>query len=196
MSILDIFKKKIDKNTAEKKHIELYKVNRESVDLMRSYRELPFNFDNLPYVVQENNNNEKIYLFSGENKAKGTSIILSLNSFIDEAKKSCSSVGPNRIKESDLEFNPVFIEANYSFDYFRVNPKTATGKQTKFPMSIHFSHDICKESFDNNSIFGDIYLLKNGDIGKAIINQWYKKCRHSIILSYKNNRTIFLRIEK
>lgn len=179
-----------------KKPTELYKVNIESITSMQSYPELPFSFIDLSYIFQEHNNNEKIYLFSGENQEKAKSIILSLNGFIDEAKCLCSTVALNKIKETDLEFNPIYIQASYPFEFFRVNPKTDTGKLTKFPMSIHFQHDLDKPPYWENNIFGDIFLLKNGDIGKASIHQWYKNRRHSIILSYVNGKTIVSRIEQ
>lgn len=197
----------------DKKPTSLHKVNVESTTLLENYPELPFSFINLSFVVayrvnytelmdksylnREPNNDEKYYLFLGENQEKAKSIILSLNNFIDEAKCLCSTVGSNRINEKDLEFNPIGgDEKQYPFDFFRVNPETNTGKLTKFPMQISFRHDDYKTPFGENNIFGDIFLLKNGDIGKATINQWYKNRRHSIILSYANKKTIISHIDQ
>lgn len=195
-----------------KKSTEPRKINIESITSMQSYPKLPFSFINLSYVTaysvngyelmdksylnREPNINEKLYLFSGANQEKAKSIILSLNGFIDEAKRLGIPVGPNRIVETDLEFNPISDISKYPFDFFRVNPRTKTGKLTKFPMQISFDHDICKTPFSVNDIFGDIFLLKNGDIGKANINQWYKNKRYGIVLSYENNKTIVSPIKK
>ncbi|HEY5556796.1 hypothetical protein [Acetobacterium sp.] len=225
IKIMKIYDKLVQKSSEEKskqnkqfkvndkKPTSLHKVNVESTTLLGNYPELPFSFINLSFVVaycvnyrelmdksylnREPNNDEKYYLFSGENQEKAKSIILSLNNFIDEAKCLCSTVGSNRINEKDLEFNPIGgDEKQYPFDFFRVNPETNTGKLTKFPMRISFRHDDYKTPFGENNIFGDIFLLKNGDIGKATINQWYKNRRHSIILSYANKKTIISRIDQ
>ena len=201
MSFFDLFKKKPSKQKKEEQegeqikhsnHTNLYRDKVESIPLMKNYSELPFSFIDLPYIVQNSNANEKIYLFTEENQQKAKSFILSLNGFIDEAKHQCATIAPNRIKETDLEFNAI---DNKGFDFFRVNPTTNTGKTTKYPMSIVFSHDIQKKPYWNDNIFGEIFLLKNGDIGKASIHQWYKNQRHSIFLSYENNKTIVSRIE-
>lgn len=85
MSIFDIFKKKqlesiknqeepIINNNSNQTHGLINGI--ESISLMDNYPQLPFTFINIPYIIQENNNNEKIYLFSGENLYKAKSIIL------------------------------------------------------------------------------------------------------------------------
>ena len=175
---------------------KIHAVGIETLATMQPYPELPFQFNDLPFVIQKGNNNEKIYLFTDNNRIIAKTIILSLNEYIDEAKLICSSIGPNRILENDLEFDPIGGENEYAFDYFRVDPTTSGGKFKKYPLSISFNHHINKMPFWENNIFGEVFLLQNGDIGKGKINQWYKNQRNSIILTYENGKTIISKVEQ
>lgn len=192
MGIFDFLLGKANKDSNKPGY---YSTRYEALHSMQRYSDLPFDFTNVPFVDSVDSQSVKRYLFENENQKKARDLILSLNSFIDEAQKQCSTVSPNRIEEKDLEFRPVKIPANYPFEFFLINPETKTGKPSKYPMRIIFFHDICKPPFWKSNIFGEVSLLENGDIGKGVINQWYKDTKHGIYLTYKGGETIIEKIE-
>lgn len=107
------------------------------------------------------------YFLKGKNIDKATKDILSLNHFLDEAKTLVHTYPAQRFREADFRFvEPKSNDPHYIS--LHIAEKTKTGKTAKFPIFM-----VALISDDLNAM---IYYGQDGQIGKAEIISWNKRC--------------------
>lgn len=158
-------------------------------------------FPNIKYYFSPINvisfGKDEIYLISGLNRELAKNDILSMNAYI---KKAARFTGSPYAKIKNVSFDvpkDFFIKGEWSNSvYFTCYPYTATGKLSKYPLTLHFSTQktpsfqtefdrfvrklrivpipvtnkiYCIKCIAPKYVFGRIYYLGNGEIGKAHI---------------------------
>lgn len=127
-------------------------------------------------------NNQITLFIDGKNRLTAKEDILSLNCFLSEGHMNDPEIPVFLIHEKDIRFEP----SQPSFDdYTRLFtlPLTPTGKKPKYPLELSF----CTLSQDEHwkasteggkEIFGQIWYLSNGEIGKARVICWEYQKKH------------------
>ena len=149
--------------------------------------------------------NNSITLFiDGENRLTAKEDILSLNCFLSDGHMNDPEIPVFLIHEKDIRFEPSQPSLD---DYTRLFtlPLTPTGKKPKYPLELSF----CTLSQDEHwqasteggkEIFGQIWYLSNGEIGKARVICWkYEKKNYGCFIFQirRNNDGLYLmKVEK
>lgn len=121
-------------------------------------------------------NNPISIFIDGKNQLVAKEDILYLNVFLSQACVEDSDVPMFEINESTIRFEPSSLGRD---DYTRLKilPLTSTGKKPKYPLEMNF----CLMSQDEHwkmsqslgkEVFGQIWYLNSGEIGKARIICW------------------------
>lgn len=121
-------------------------------------------------------NNQISIFIDGKNQKIAKEDILKLNSFLAQGYKEEMDVPEFYIDENSVRFEPSGREYD---DYTRLfmMPPTPTGKKPKYPLKMTFclmSHDEQWKviSGKGKEIFGHVYYLQDGNIGKAEVICW------------------------
>lgn len=116
------------------------------------------------YVFYEG---EKVYLLENEEYIKHNNSVKSLNAILD----MCIDYIPNtKIKKIVGIPKNESLKNIRNFSLHLFNSFTPSGRPSKYPEVLKF---VTKEEEDfTDNIFGDVYYLKNGEIGKARIIIW------------------------
>lgn len=135
--------------------------------------------------------------------------ILSLN--VPLSKINISGVPQIKITEQDVNFlyNPSIGKDVIYYCCVENLPKTKTGKNPKYPQCLHFNSgrnpaDVgfvqiassAWQSTPKDDIFGHIYYLPDGSIGRAEIVCWRNSCCYSIKCTIKNGKFKVTSIDK
>jgi len=91
-----------------------------------------------------------------------------INKFIDRA------IRLSRAK-INLFINPNRFSYNENYSFYKCIPLTPSGKQSKYPMVLHYAYKEHSELLPAQDYFGEIYYLQNGSIGKARLIFWNHK---------------------
>lgn len=124
----------------------------------------------------------------GKNQRVAKEDILSLNDFLSQGYMEDTDVPMFEIEGKSIRFEPSELGMD---DYTRlvILPLTPTGKNPKYPLRMSF----CLLSQNENwkirqnggkEIFGHIYYLQSGDIGKADIICWKHKGKDSAYFEF------------
>lgn len=149
-------------------------------------------------------NNQIILFIDGKNRLTAKEDVLSLNRFLSEGHMNDPEIPVFLIHEKDIRFEPSQPSLD---DYTRLFtlPLTPTGKKPKYPLELSF----CTLSQDEHwqasteggkEIFGQIWYLSNGEIGKARVICWkYEKKDYGCFIFQirRNNDGLYLmKVEK
>lgn len=159
-----------------------------SIEGMSQFEKLPFNFQSPLYreVGQE-----KFYLFTDDNKYIAKQHILSLNAFLEDAVNLVPQMPAHKI--TTVSFVPDGEDyINYTF--FKCVPYTNAGKVSKYPMEVHFRTNKFGIDSAKDNIFGEIYYMANGEMGKAKIVCWKNKKNHVIECAIKDDELTISKI--
>lgn len=121
-------------------------------------------------------NNPISIFIDGKNQLVAKEDILQLNVFLSQGRVEDSDVPMFEISEATIRFEPSSLGMD---DYTRLKilPLTPTGKKPKYPLEM----DFCLMSQDEHwklsqasgkEIFGQIWYLNSGEVGKARIICW------------------------
>ncbi|MBQ7794676.1 MAG: hypothetical protein IJ366_09210 [Clostridia bacterium] len=80
------------------------------------------------------------------------------------------------------------------YTYLLYHPYTPTGKIAKYPYSIHFHNN--QSFYSGTCLFGTIYHLVDGRIGKIRIMRWYNGILYTVNCAIKRNALQVIKIEK
>lgn len=118
-------------------------------------------------------------LIEGKNRKTATEDILSLNFFLEQAHERNAEIPAFAFSADKIRFEPGDFSTD---DYTTLSmlPLTKTGKVPKYPLKMTvrtLSHDEAwnmklPDGPGGDEIFGDIYYLQSGEIGKATIFCW------------------------
>lgn len=149
-------------------------------------------------------NNQITLFIDGKNRLTAKEDVLSLNRFLSEGHMNDPEIPFFLIHEKDILFEPSQPSLD---DYTRLFtlPLTPTGKKPKYPLELSF----CTLSQDEHwqasteggkEIFGQIWYLSNGEIGKARVICWkYEKKDYGCFIFQirRNNDGLYLmKVEK
>lgn len=149
-------------------------------------------------------NNQIAFFIDEKNRLTAKEDILSLNCFLSEGHMNDPEIPVFLIHEKDIRFEPSQPSLD---DYTRLFtlPLTPTGKKPKYPLELSF----CTLSQDEHwqasteggkEIFGQIWYLSNGEIGKARVICWkYEKKDYGCFIFQirRNNDGLYLmKVEK
>ena len=149
-------------------------------------------------------NNQITLFIDGKNRLTAKEDVLSLNRFLSEGHMNDPEIPVFLIHEKDIRFEPSQPSLD---DYTRLFtlPLTPTGKKPKYPLELSF----CTLSQDEHwqasteggkEIFGQIWYLSNGEIGKARVICWkYEKKDYGCFIFQirRNNDGLYLmKVEK
>lgn len=149
-------------------------------------------------------NNQIAFFIDEKNRLTAKEDILSLNCFLSEGHMNDPEIPDFLIHEKDIRFEPSQPSLD---DYTRLFtlPLTPTGKKPRYPLELSF----CTLSQDEHwqasteggkEIFGQIWYLSNGEIGKARVICWkYEKKDYGCFIFQirRNNDGLYLmKVEK
>lgn len=122
------------------------------------------------------NNPISIFL-DGKNQLVAKEDITSLNPLLAQAHKDDSSIPLFQINPTDIRFEPSDLSGIDDYTRICILPLTKTGKIPKFTIKMTFrllSQDQHWEVSENGGkeMFGQIWYLKTGEIGKAEVVGW------------------------
>lgn len=120
-------------------------------------------------------NNQTSFFIDGHNRETATDDILQLNRYLAQGNEENPNIPLFQIG-SDIRYEPSRLGMD---DYTRLYmlPLTPTGKKPKYPLTMKFvllSQDEhwSRSTTGGTEIFGQIWYLQNGEIGKAKIVCW------------------------
>lgn len=150
-------------------------------------------------------NNQIVFFIDGKNRLVAKEDILSMNRFLSEGHINDSEVPIFSIHEKEIRFEPSDLSGIDDYTRLVMMPPTATGKQPKYPIMMPF----CLLSQDEHwqilrtkgkEIFGRIYYLQDGNVGKAEIMCWIHDGKESSCFIFhirRGNDGLFLsKVEK
>lgn len=122
-------------------------------------------------------NNPIVIFIDGENQLVAKEDILCMNRFLSEGHLNDSEIPVFSICEKEIRFVPSDLQGADDYTRLAIMPLTPTGKRPKNPLMMAF----CLLSQDEQwkisqakgkEVFGRIYYLPDGNIGKAEIICW------------------------
>ena len=125
-------------------------------------------------------NDRNLMLVSSCDKQKIIEDIKLINNLLSLVKEPLKIREELYIPLSEIIFNDDFSQKLYS--YFEYTPLTATGKQSKYPLSLHIATREHYNASPNSECFGSVSYLKDNRIGNAVLNFWYKDKGYHISL--------------
>lgn len=149
--------------------------------------------------------NNRISIFiDGKNQKIAKENILKLNAFLSQGYKKETDVPEFHIEADSIRFEP---SERGGDDYTRLfmMPPTPTGKKPKYPLKMSFclmSHDEQWKvsSGKGKEIFGHIYYLQDGNVGKAEVICWKHQGKKSSYFVFhirrSSNELLLSKIEK
>ena len=122
-------------------------------------------------------NNQMIFFIDGKNQLIAKEDILDMNRFLSVGHINDSEIPIFSISEKEIRFEPSDLSGIDDYTRLTTLPLTPTGKQPKYPLMMAFcllSHDEQWKisQTKGKEVFGRIYYLQNGNIGKAEIICW------------------------
>lgn len=130
----------------------------------------PIDYSMLPYNIGEH------MPVSETNRFQALSDITIINNIMEEFLRKNPIIPKLEICTEDIVFtgsNPTYLE-------FPGNTKT--GKVPKYIAILHYRTDKYDEFEPSENYFGDIFYLKDGNIGKAKLIYWIHKSMYDITL--------------
>lgn len=147
-----------------------------------------YNFNDI-LVIDEKRNNTKRYLIEEKNSFIVKNDVDSLVNLISETIKN-NNIDINFDIQSKLNFSyKNYDKSSIDFTYLEYCPYTKTGKSAKYPVVLHVHNN---EDF----IQGEIYYLKNGEIGKSRLFIWNDFSCYTFHISVKDKCLKVIKIEK
>lgn len=140
--------------------------------------------------------NNSITLFiDGENRITAKEDILSLNCFLSEGHMNDSEIPVFMTHEKDIRFEPSDLSGIDDYTRLCILPPTPTGKMPKYPLKMTF-HLLSQDEHwkalttGGKEIFGRIWYLSNGNIGKAEVVCWEytKKRNRCFVFQIRRNK--------
>lgn len=124
---------------------------------------------NLEPIIKLSLNNDAIYLISRQNRGIAEKDLNSLNQYIVKASEF-ARIPYTLIKNISYDIPKNFFKYGewYNYAYFSLSPHTKTGKLSKYPLVLHFSTQKNRKKL-KKYVFGSLFYLGNGEIGKAHI---------------------------
>lgn len=130
-------------------------------------------FQKCIYRISENEKSGDPVLVPADQKKIAIQNILYLNTFLTQAKKRCPAFPQLQIAEKDINFSRRHKYTN-DFCNIEILPNTAKGNPPKYRQCLHFyTSDIDLIANNATCIFGDLFYLPDGDIGKSNIVCWW-----------------------
>lgn len=150
---------------------------------------------NLAPITKLSFANDAIYLISGQNREIAEKDLKALNPYIIEASKLAHRPY-TLIKHISCDIPENFFKYGewYNYAYFSFSPYTPTGKLSKYPLTLHFSTQKNRETY-KNYVFGKLFYLGNGEIGKSHITIKKKSYSFTIDCGIKALEFRILRIK-
>ena len=144
-------------------------------------------------------NGVDMMLLNKNNQFEALSDIIALNNMVTQALKTANIKLCLKICTEDIIFDPVVREAGTKFEYiqyhtyFECKPYTPTKRTSKYPLILHYATDY----FDSSQkSFGQIYYMKDENIGKAIMIFWKGKTMYKVQLSCVGCTLIVQKVER
>lgn len=154
-------------------------------DNLRPLTDFTFLHDNDgTYVYYEG---EKVYLLEGEKLREQNDNVSQINDVL----KTCYQYIPH-VEIKNIIGIPKINTPSRNFSMYLTNILTPSGRPAKYPSKLMF---MTNEKHNNiNDIFGDIYYLKNGQIGKAEVIIWHDKKLYDVYIILSNDELIVSKI--
>lgn len=140
-------------------------------------------------------NNSITFFIDGKNQLVAKVDILSMNHFLSEGHMNDPDIPMFSIHENDIRFEPSDLSGIDDYTRLCILPPTPTGKMPKYPLKMTFhllsQDEHCKVSTTGGKeVFGRIWYLSNGNIGKAEVVCWEytKKCHRCFVFQIRSNR--------
>lgn len=150
-------------------------------------------------------NNRITFFIDGKNRLIAKEDIMYMNRFLSEGHISDSEIPIFTISEQNIRFEPSDLSGIDDYTRLAILPLTQTGKKPKYPLMMAFcllSHDEQWKisQTKGKEVFGRIYYLQSGDIGKAEIICWIhngKKSSYFVFQIRRGKDGLFLsKVEK
>ena len=144
--------------------------------------------------------NPIVIFIDGENQLVAKEDILCMNRFLSEGHLNDSEVPVFSICEKEIRFVPSDLQGADDYTRLAIMPLTPAGKRPKYPLMMAF----CLLSQDEQwkisqakgkEVFGCIYYLPDGNIGKAEIICWIHngtKSSYFVFQIRRSNDGLFL----
>ena len=156
---------------------------------MQDFPNLPYDFLDMPFT---NVYQHEVYLLNGDNLQQAKNDVLAMNPLIAGAGKIVNELSDTQINH--VHFMPTarnkYNDGVIDYTNLILSPYTETGKASKFPLSLYFHTSpprVYIESYNieelfaeearykmRTDIFGEIFYLQSGTIGKSKIIIWHR----------------------
>ncbi|MBS6956661.1 MAG: hypothetical protein KH230_26015 [Enterocloster asparagiformis] len=132
-------------------------------------------------------NNMAIMLINKNNQKQVLRDLTTFNNKIPLAIKLADIKTPFLIPLNEIEFESVQKKSgkdSYTqyYTFFECTPYSKTGKNTKYPLTLHYATKNLDSIDSETNFLGDIHYMQDGTIGKAKLINWIK--RKCYVLEY------------
>ena len=160
------------KDTISYKDKELAIVKRVTTEDMKSLKNMPFVCNTeVKKFIQQGGHSFAYMDIVGENIKIVKSEIEKMNVVIKQDLKKYKTLPRNlEIPVNQL----VFSSKDYGYTRIMCNPKTYSGKPSKYPYSLFFATDFSKMATGGDTTHGELFYGQNGEILKGNIYFWRK----------------------
>lgn len=137
--------------------------------------------------------NQITFFIDGKNQLIAKEDILGMNRFLSEGHVNDSEIPVFSIHEKEIRFEPSDLSGIDDYTRLDILPLTPTGKQPKYPLRMSFCLLSQEEQWKisqtkGKEVFGRIYYLQSGDIGKAEIICWIHNGKKSSCFIFQIRR--------
>ena len=152
-----------------------------------------YNFDNIQII---NENNLKRYLLESKNRDVAYKSVTFLLDLLKEVLDE-NNISLGFEIDNSLNFSCENYKGRADFSFLEYLPFTKTGKNSKYPIELIIANKFNDFGvLEDRLINGEIYYLKNGQIGKSRIFVWNNNSCYTFNFAVKNNNLEVTKIEK
>ena len=138
-------------------------------------------------------NGKNLMAIAESDRARVLEDIAVINKLLATARKELNIKETLKILETHILFNESFNDKLYT--YLEYGPLTASGKQAKYPFTLHITTKNHYDAMPAYECFGTVCYLRDNRIGSATLHYWYKNVGYHVSLGMLDDCLSIKKIE-